>query len=191
MHHFAKERTQSMWTCSSEMMDGVKQMFDEDLNNIEKQDAYEKAVKRYQIRVKECRMGYAPEQHLNELLNIFNRDPVAYRGDLLGLLTSSGLSSKEIDEALIFYETPGWTIMKKDAACISILSSPFIAHQGLGQGETGNITMGLVMHDHAINGYLVANHSKHSEIAQLVAGWQEALGELGDFFEVVPDQEKS
>ncbi len=178
LRHYTSGRVQYMWVASNQMMDFIELMDKETHSSKEKFEAFERAVKQHEARTRACREGIQPEQHLGELLKIYQRQPEKFEKAFLTRMASGGLSHGEIETALEFYQTPGWTRMRDDAFCTSFLASPNILHHGFSALEPGNVAVGCVFSDHQFFAHLSVAKDKRVLLGPLIANWLEALEEL-------------
>ena len=160
MRHYAFGRVQSLWVLTSEMVDFVSTMLD--INNGQQPTntrPSKKAAHQHEIRIKECRKGDVAEQHMTELLNIYNRHPEEFQADFLTRMTTGGLSQQEVDDALSVFKSTGWTCMHSNAFNTSFLASPTVLYQGFKPLDPGNIAMSCVIHNGDLNIFACANKS--------------------------------
>ncbi len=178
MRHYAFGRVQSLWVLTSEMVDFVSTMLDINNDSADKYQALQKAAQHHEIRIKECRKGDVAEQHMSELLNIYNRHPEEFQADFLTRMTSGGLSQQEVDDALSVFKSTGWTCMRKDAFNTSFLASPTVLYQGFKPVDPDNIAISCVIHNGDLNIFACANNAQEDRLVELMNNWQQVLIEL-------------
>ena len=178
LRQYSSGRVQYMWVASDQMMDFLALMQEDDHGSPEKFEAFERAIKQHEARTKACRQGVQPEQHLGELLNIYQRHPKKFEKDFFSRITKGGLKPGEIETALKFYQSPGWTRMRDDAFCTSFLASPNILHHGFSALDHGNVAVGCLLSEHQFFAHLSVEKEKRVLLGPLIANWREALEEL-------------
>ncbi|MCF6199200.1 MAG: choline/carnitine O-acyltransferase [Hyphomicrobiaceae bacterium] len=180
LRQYSGGRVQYMWVASDQMMDFLTLMQEERHSSPVKFESFERAIRQHEARTKACRQGVQPEQHLGELLNIYQRHPEKFEKDFLTRMTLGGLKHSEIETALEFYQSPGWTRMRDDAFCTSFLASPNILHHGFSALDHGNVAVGCLFSDHQFFAHLSVEKEKRVLLGPLIANWREALEELQD-----------
>lgn len=175
---FERGRTEAMRTVTPEVIAFVVAMEDKDIAAAEKADRFRKAATAHSERARDCQQGNAPEQHLWELQNIYNRNPEKFRSGFLARLFSNGLSQQEIDEALALFESPGWIKMRSDSLSTSSAPSPTIKYFGFGSTGPGCIGIGYLVRRDQMNSYLSTASGEEDAVSRFITNWQNALNEL-------------
>jgi len=178
MRHFAFGRVQSLWVLTSEMVDFVTTMLDINNDSGDKYQALKKATRQHEKRIRECRRGDVAEQHIAELLNIYQRHPEEFQSDFLTRFTSGGLSQQDIDEALDLFQSPGWSCMHDKAFNTSFLASPTVLYQGCGPLEPNNITLSCVIHNGDLNIFACSTKEHEARLLEFTKNWHQVLVEL-------------
>ncbi len=178
MRHYAFGRVQSLWVLTSEMVDFVETMLNTSMDSSDKYQALKKAAQQHETRIKECRKGDVAEQHIAELLNIYNRHPEEFQSDFLTRMTSGGLTRQEIDDALALFKSPGWTCMHHEAFNTSFLASPTVLFHGFRPPGRSNISVSCVIHNGDLNIYACADKTQENRLMELMTNWQQVLIEL-------------
>ncbi|MCP4936925.1 MAG: choline/carnitine O-acyltransferase [bacterium] len=178
MRHFAFGRVQSLWVLTSELIDFVNTMLNTGADSRDKYQALKKAALQHEVRIKECRKGDVAEQHMAELLNIYNRHPEDFQADFLTRMTSGGLSQLEINDALALFESTGWTCMHNKAFNTSFLASPTVLYQGFKPVDPGNIAISCVIHNGDLNIFACACKAQEERLVEILGNWQQVLVEL-------------
>lgn len=111
--HFRHGRTEAMRVVTPEMVRWVASM-DDSAARHQRSDALHAAAAAHTERLRQCRAGQAPEQHLWEIQMLRQRN-----------------ATSSLEELPIF-DSPGWLTMRDDDLSTSSVSSPAIDHFGFG-----------------------------------------------------------
>lgn len=177
---FDHGRTEAMRTITPEVMAFVETMENPAATREEKVASFRAAAKKHGERARDCQQGSAPEQHLWELMNIYNRNPEKFRTGLMGKIFGGGLSEGEIEKALKIYETPGWIKMRADTLSTSSAPSPTILYFGFGSTGPGCIGVGYLVRAEEMNCYLSTAQGEEQAVESFMKNWREVLEELSD-----------
>ncbi|GJM03671.1 MAG: carnitine O-acetyltransferase [Rhodomicrobium sp.] len=177
---FQHGRTEAMRTITPEVITFVDTIESPTATREDKITSFRNAAQKHGQRAKNCQQGNAPEQHLWELLNIYNRNPEKFRAGLMGKLMGKGLSQSEIDKALKLYESPGWIKMRSDALSTSSAPSPTIIYFGFGSTGPGCIGVGYLVRADEMNCYLSTAQGEEQAVASFMENWRSALKELSE-----------
>ena len=175
---FERGRTEAMRTVTPEVITFVKTMEDTAQSPAEKAASFREAAEKHSARARECQQGNAPEQHLWELQNIYNRNPENFQSGFLARLFSKGLSRQQIDEALALFDSPGWVKMRADSLSTSSAPSPTIKYFGFGSTGPGCIGVGYLVRKEEMNCYLSTASGEEDAVAGFISNWQAAMLEL-------------
>jgi carnitine O-acetyltransferase len=189
--HYERGRTEAMRTVTPEVQAFVKTMMDESVGAVEKIAAFRTAGDKHVARARDCQQGRAPEQHLWELLNIYNRNPKAFKSGLLSRLFGGGLSQKDMDKALQLYESPGWIKMRSDSLSTSSAPSPNIDYFGFGSTGPGCIGLGYLVRADEINCYLSTAQGEEKALESFMEQWRITLLELAELLKLDPELSES
>lgn len=180
---FEHGRTEAMRTITPEVIEFVETLENPAASREEKRESFRRAAQKHGERAKNCQQGNAPEQHLWELLNIYNRNPEKFRAGMLGKLFGKGLSENEITEALKLYESPGWIKMRSDSLSTSSAPSPTIIYFGFGSTGPGCIGVGYLVRADEMNCYLSTAEGEEAAVESFMTNWRTALTELSALLE--------
>lgn len=183
---YERGRTEAMRTVTPEVLTFVETMEDESKSVGEKIGSFRAAGDKHVGRARECQQGQAPEQHLWELLNIYNRNPERFQTGLFSRLFQGGLSSKDIDAALALFDSPGWMKMRSDALSTSSAPSPSIINFGFGSTGPGCIGVGYLVGADSINSYLSTAQGEDEALESFMTHWAAALSDLAELLEQDP-----
>jgi carnitine O-acetyltransferase len=151
-------RTEAMRVVTPEMVDFVSAMLDPNGDNKTRRVALHAAAERHVERVKECRAGHAPEQHLWELQLIQRR---------MGA------------EPLALFNTPGWLKMRDDRlSTSSTLASTNIEYSGFGPTGTQCIGVSYMMLPDMLKLHLSAPRPIADEMFRFAHQLREVITEL-------------
>ncbi len=139
-------RTEAMRVMTPEIFSFIE-AFSNGKSKEEKIAAVRTAAEKHVSRAKQCQKGQAPEQHLWELLNIYNT-----QAKELG-----------IHEKLSFYESPGWLKIRTDFLSTSSAPSQNVTFFGFGATSSECIGIGYILGRNHISAYLstAKNYSEH------------------------------
>ena len=181
---YSRGRTEAMRTVTPEVISFVKTMEDPGASNEDKVLAFQAAAKKHVERAKQCQQGQAPEQHLWELQNIYNRNPEKFiSSGLVSKLFGGGFSQKACAEALKFYESPGWVKLRSDSLSTSSAPSPTILYFGFGSTGPGCIGIGYLVRKDVINCYMSTAQGEEEALEQFIVNYDKVLRELSDLLQ--------
>ncbi|GAA6210589.1 choline/carnitine O-acyltransferase [Hyphomicrobiales bacterium 4NK60-0047b] len=180
---YCRGRTEAMRTVTPEVFKFVETIESSDATIEDKINSFKDAASKHVERAKECQQGKAPEQHLWELLNIYNRNPELFAGGVLGKILGGKLSKAECDEALKLFESPGWIKMRQDSLSTSSAPSPTILYFGFGSTGPGCIGVGYLVRNDVINCYLSTAQGEEQAIENFIKHFDLALTELSNLLQ--------
>ncbi len=176
---YCRGRTEAMRTVTPEVFTFVETMENPSASEAQKIEAFKNAASKHVARAKDCQQGKAPEQHLWELQNIYNRKPEGFTGGgLLARLFGSSLSKEQCEKALKFYESPGWIKLRSDSLSTSSAPSPTIQYFGFGSTGPGCIGIGYLVRGDVINCYLSTAQGEEAALESFIVNYDKALREL-------------
>lgn len=181
---YSRGRTEAMRTITPEVCEFVKIMENPATSIEEKIQAFQAAAKKHVGRAKECQQGQAPEQHLWELQNIYNRNPEKFLSNgIMSKIFGGGLSEKTCEEALKFYESPGWVKLRSDSLSTSSAPSPSILYFGFGSTGPGCIGIGYLIRKDVINCYMSTAQGEGEVMEKYIVNFEKALRDLSDLLQ--------
>ncbi|MGH1351243.1 MAG: choline/carnitine O-acyltransferase [Methyloligellaceae bacterium] len=141
-------RTEAMRVITPEILSFVESCFNEDASDQDRITAFRAAANKHVERAKQCQAGQAPEQHLWEMLNIYNAEK-----EQLG-----------ITEDLPLFETPGWIKVRHDYLSTSSAPSNNIVYFGFGSTSSECIGIGYVLDADELRFYLSIPRQHEAEL---------------------------
>jgi len=180
---YCRGRTEAMRTVTPEVFKFVETIESTSATTEEKINAFKEAASKHVERAKQCQTGQAPEQHLWELLNIYNRNPELFTGGVLGKILGGKLSKTECSEALKLFESPGWIKMRQDSLSTSSAPSPTILYFGFGSTGPGCIGVGYLVRNDVINCYLSTAQGEEQALENFIKHYDLALTELSNLLQ--------
>lgn len=180
---FCRGRTEAMRTVTPEVFKFVETIENTEATNVEKTAAFREAAKKHGERAKQCQQGDAPEQHLWELQNIYNRNPELFSGGLLAKLFKGKLAKEDCIQALKLFESPGWIKMRQDSLSTSSAPSPNILYFGFGSTGPGCIGVGYLVRGDVINCYLSTAQGEEEAMERFILNFDKALKELSQLLQ--------
>jgi len=208
--HFRKGRTQTMRAVTPASKIFLETMLDNGKGDATRIKAFRAAADQHVERTKQCRDGEAPEQHLLELLNTQNRQPEKFvTGFIERMMSGGGLSSRDVEQSLAFFDSPGWTKLRAASLSTGAAPSPSIIYYGFGapnkgaEGERtegngakgsgaeafggfGGTSVGYLLRDEQINCYLGAAKAEEQTLTDFIEFWRTAMRELAALLEKDP-----
>ncbi len=160
-------RTEAMRVITPEIFKFVETMSDDNSSDEARKEAFMAAAGKHVARAKQCQAGQAPEQHLWELLNIYNAQK-----DELG-----------IDEDLTLFDTPGWNIVRHDYLSTSSAPSKNVVYFGFGSTSSECIGIGYVLADEQIRIALSIPKAHEETMVKFRDNLQKAFIGLADLLE--------
>jgi carnitine O-acetyltransferase len=153
-------RTEAMRVVTPEVLRFVTAMDEADAPTRRK--AFRVAAEKHVERVRQCRAGAAPEQHLWELQLLQRR-----HGEATAIAKPPAL-----------YETPGWLAMRNDYLSTSTTPSANIRYGGFGPTSERCIGLGYTLLRDRFRLHLSTRRSSADELPRFVEKLREALREL-------------
>lgn len=190
---YRRGRTEAMRTVTPEVFNFVETMENPSTSLEEKISSFRAAADRHVARAKDCQKGNAPEQHLWELQNIYNRNPeefISNPGFFARLFGARGLTKEDCKTALEFYESPGWIKLRSDSLSTSSAPSPTIQYFGFGSTGPGCIGIGYLVRNDVINCYLATAQGEEAALSNFITQYDKALRELAALLEHTKGREQ-
>jgi carnitine O-acetyltransferase len=159
---FRHGRTEAMRVVTPESARFVAAMDDPGADRATRAAALRAAADAHVRRARDCQAGRAPEQHLWELQMIHRR-----RGAALG-----------VGDALPFYDSPGWRILREDYLSTSAVPSPNVAYWGFGSTSRTCIGVAYAVLPDRLNVYLSTPRSVRDQLTDFAAELPRAVQEL-------------
>ncbi|MBO6548050.1 MAG: choline/carnitine O-acyltransferase [Rhizobiales bacterium] len=180
---YCRGRTEAMRTVTPEVFKFVETIESSNASQDEKIKAFREAATKHVERAKQCQQGHAPEQHLWELQNIYNRNPELFAGGFMGKILGGKLSKDDCENALKLFESPGWIKMRQDSLSTSSAPSPTILYFGFGSTGPGCIGVGYLVRSDVINCYLSTAQGEEEALESFIKHYDLALRELSNLLE--------
>lgn len=180
---YCRGRTEAMRTVTPEVFKFVETIERSGATIDEKINAFKTAASKHVERAKQCQQGQAPEQHLWELLNIYNRNPELFSGGVLAKILGGKLSKSQCEAALKLFESPGWIKMRQDSLSTSSAPSPTILYFGFGSTGPGCIGVGYLVRNDVINCYLSTAQGEEQALENFIKHFELALTELSNLLQ--------
>ncbi|GAA4860971.1 choline/carnitine O-acyltransferase [Pseudonocardia benzenivorans] len=155
--HFRHGRTEAMRVVTPEIVAFTAAMADPAVPAVARRDALTAAADAHVRRVRECRAGRAPEQHLWELQMIATR-----RGE----------------PAPALFDSPGWRILRDDRLSTSSVPSPHVRFWGFGSTGAQCIGVGYALMPSRFDLYLSTPRAVAATMAAFAAELPRAVAQM-------------
>ena len=180
---YCRGRTEAMRTVTPEVFEFVETMERTQVTIEEKISAFRAAAAKHVERAKQCQQGQAPEQHLWEMQNIYNRNPELFSGGFMGKILGGKLTKSDCEKALKLFESPGWIKMRQDSLSTSSAPSPTISYFGFGSTGPGCIGVGYLVRNDVINCYMSTAQGEEDALESFIKHYDLALKELSNLLQ--------